>query len=113
MLIRRNRIHPDVSPASFAESTFLEAHVVKTTPDPAFVATGPPGEPRQTLNLPAINFTGLTPPYSNLTLVFTAGREVARVEKHPIPTVSQWGLIGFGMFLLTAMALALWRRRAA
>jgi hypothetical protein len=30
-----------------------------------------------------------------------------------IPTLSEWGLIAFGMLLLTAMALALWRRRAA
>ena len=31
----------------------------------------------------------------------------------PVPTLSQWGLITFGMLLLTAMALALRRRQAA
>ena len=30
-----------------------------------------------------------------------------------IPTLSQWGLVAFGMFLLTAMALALRRQRTA
>jgi hypothetical protein len=31
----------------------------------------------------------------------------------PIPTLSEWGLIAFGMLLLSAMALAVRRRRAA
>jgi formylglycine-generating enzyme required for sulfatase activity len=34
-------------------------------------------------------------------------------EPEPIPTLSHWGLITFGTLLLTAMAWALWRRRAA
>ena len=31
----------------------------------------------------------------------------------PIPTLSQWGLIAFGMLMLAAMAWTLWRRQAA
>ena len=31
----------------------------------------------------------------------------------PIPTLNQWGLITFGMLLLTAMAVALRRQRMA
>ena len=33
--------------------------------------------------------------------------------EEPIPTLSQWGVIAFGMLLLTAMAWAVWRRRVA
>jgi len=35
------------------------------------------------------------------------------LSSEPVPTLSQWGLITFGMLLLTAMALALRRQRVA
>ena len=38
---------------------------------------------------------------------------VCSEDSEPIPTLSQWGLITFGMLLLTAMAVALRRRQAA
>ena len=51
---------------------------------------------------------------SPLTVYTTVGFRVARPPAPAsIPTLSQWGLITFGMLLLTAMAVALRRQRTA
>jgi hypothetical protein len=44
---------------------------------------------------------------------WTCEGEPSVCTKNPIPTLSQWGVITFGMLLLTAMVWALRRRQAA